>query len=328
MHARSLQLPTTALLLALLAGCETALPEGQWDNPHDPDGSAFHPPILGLRDTAIRDGETGVVSSHARGQAAEVQSCRWTLDGEPLESRDCSIRTKGWADGNHVVTVSATDTRGVGSPPVAANVWIGNQPPRLVAIGDWRVGSSAEVWRDLVATDPDGAITSLAWDTVPDRYSIVSGSVHLDPLPGGGRRRVYWIARDDDGATSASSFEVGFVPVSKPEIRLNLGGSGHLIGSEWQWTVSIAETKVFTIDVMVDPSGFLDEPFTVAVRGGAGFLPCTQIQYYPGNPPWTFRCSEASVSTWTSSQIVATVTNRYGESSSNSIQVNLRRKSN
>lgn len=325
MHAQLRQFLSITLFLALLSGCETGLPEGEWDNPHDPTGTAYHPPILGLRDTAIRDGETGVLQSFVRPQIASLESCRWTLDGEPLESRDCSIPTRGWKDGSHVVTLVATDVRGVASPRASANVWIGNQPPRLEEIDDWRVGASATVSKTLGAQDPDGSIAEISWDTVPERYSILSDLLHLGPLPGGGSRTVHWRARDDDGAVTTSSFVVGFVAAPTPDVRMTMNSSGVLHDSKWSYTVNMSMSEVFSFDVVVYPSDDLEDALNVTASGTQGSFNCTRSRYYQDHLPWRFQCKEASGFMWGGSEITATVTNRYGERTSVSVYVNVQR---
>lgn len=270
-----------ATVSLVLGGCLEIAREGDWNNPFDPGGANFHPPTIGLGDTAIRDAATGVLQAGAQSPVATIERCAWTVDGAGQDSAGCTLPTAGWSPGNHVVTISATDATGLASPIQTVNVWIGNQPPRLDPIADWRVGSSATVWKDLVARDLDGTIASVSWDTVPDRYSIVSESVHLDPLPAGGVRTVHWRAQDNDGDVSSSSFTVGFVPAPKPEISMSGNGTGMMNGSEWYWKVSIPETGIFSFQVSVDPSGFPDEPFTVVASGGGGGIPSLHADDLP-----------------------------------------------
>jgi len=299
-------------------------PEGDWNNPFDPAGTNYHPPTIGLGDTAIRDGASGVVLADARSPVSTIARCDWTLDGIAQASAACSLPTAGWSPGNHVVTISATDATGLAGPTSTVNVWIGNQPPRLEPIADARVAASAGVWRELAATDPDGTTASVSWDTVPGRYSIVSESVHLDPHPEGGIRTVYWRARDDEGDVSASSFTVGFVPAPEPAIRMHYNGTGTMVGSEWHWSISMRDKAVFEVEVEVPTiPGFPDEPITLSVSSVAGDLPCRRWNSLLSGPE-SFTCAEKSVTSWSNSQIVALATNRYGESSQTSIQVSRR----
>lgn len=313
------------VLLALLAGCDTGLPEGDWDNPHDPAGTAFFPPLVDLRDTAIRDGENGVVQSFVRPQVAPVDSCRWILDGEVLPTGDCSIPTKGWALGNHAVIVQASDTRGIASLPKTVNVWIGNQPPRLAPIPYRRQSSLEPLVVDLLAEDPDGAIVSVAWDTAWDRYANASTRVRIEPSTWGGNRTVWWRAIDDDGKSTDSSFTVGLVPPPTVEVSLDFATIGYATAMNGVWTVrardNLGNSIPLGVIVTVSMPSFPDEPFGApTVTGASGTLTC--------GPPSTddagrtsYRCGEKSDAPSSTTGFRATATNRFGAEGSGGLSV-------
>lgn len=324
MHYPLRQFLSMSMLGALLVGCEVGLPEGDWDNPHDPNGTAYFPPLVGLRDTSIRDPDTGIVQSFARGQVAAVESCRWTLDEVALDTRDCSIPVKGWADGNHVVTVSATDGRGVVGAIATANVWIGNLPPRLDPIADQRIPATDAFQIALSAKDPDGSILEIAWDTVPDRYAIRGDLVSRPALGFGGSETIHWRAVDDEGATTTSRFSLG--RVAAPEVVLEVDPltadlfGGHLLNPDLilkGWTVRMDSGAVFRTLVAAEVPGFPDEPVTVTVtRQWNEPLTCTQAdpaaRMLISRRSPTHRCTELAVSSWSYATFVATATNRFG----------------
>lgn len=327
------QFLSMSMLAAVLVGCEAGLPEGDWDNPHDPSGTAYHPPIVGLRDTVLRDGENGVVQSFVRPQVAPVDACRWILDGEVLDTRDCSIPSKGWAEGNHVVTVTATDVRGVVGVPTTANVWIGNLPPRLDSIADQRIPATDAFQIPLAAKDPDGSILEIAWDTVPDRYAIRGNLVSRPGRDAGGSETIHWRAVDDDGATTISSFSLG--RVAAPEIVLEVDQwssaliGGHMLepdGTLKSWQIRMDSGEVFGTLVAARVPGFPDEPVTVTVTGQWGQpLTCTQADPAARmRISWkspTHRCAEPRLSFWSDAVIVARATNRFGAASEATITV-------
>ena len=264
------------LVLAGLTGCATDVQEGRWDNPRDPEGTAYHPPVVGLRDTVIRDPEPGFVLARASSPVRRVASVEWTLDGVLQESRDTALSTAGWWPGSHRVTARATDELGIAGTTVQAEVWIGNLPPRLEPVGTLRQDLYTAADLTLRASDPDGPTPEVSWDTVPDRYSIRSERVRLDPVSGGGRRDVHWRAIDSDGAESRSSFQVRHLPMPtisvQPDMRHPdvLSASG--IGGTW--TVSLRSGAMVPLVVSAVVPGFPDEPVSVSTEG----IACTAAE--------------------------------------------------
>ena len=328
MCARICQFLSIALLLGLLSGCEAGLPEGEWDNPHDPDGTAYFPPIIGLRDTAIKDGASGQVQSFVRGQVAKVEACRWTVDGVSLETRTCSLSTTEWTLGNHVVTLSAFDTRGVSSPVTTAQVWIGNQPPKLGPIPYRRQSSMEELVQALVAEDLDGSIASVAWDTEPGRYGNESRLVRLPPSSWGGNRTIFWRAIDNEGASTESTFTVGLVPPPSLSIELDLRTIGSASSYNGVWTVGATDAggnpKALGVIVTVELSSFSDEPFDgPTVTGSSGALSCVlvSVENPGGNGRKTYNCAEKAGLQAASTTFLATARNRFGVTGSAGLSV-------
>jgi len=287
-------LPGAIFLLSALsmglAGCDGLSPKGEWDNPRDPQGINYNPPVVVLRDTVLRDGERGVVRAAISSRVSTIAEVRWTVDGGLQSSRDSALPTAGWAPGSHRVSVRAVDALGIGSPEVSANVWIGNLPPVLAPQGVVRQEWSAATLLSLAATDPDGAAPEISWDTVPGRFAIRSEQVQLDALPEGGWRMVFWRAIDADGAETRSSFEVRHLPeirisvqpdIFHPDVTGATGGGG-------SWSVSLQSGK--TLPLLVDAAipGFSDEPLVVTFAGVA----CASVD--PANPFYRFgayRCA-------------------------------------
>ncbi len=264
------------LVLTALTGCTTDVPEGDWDNPRDPEGTAYHPPAVGLRDTVIRDPESGLVLARASSPVRRVASVEWTLDGALHESRDTALSTAGWWPGSHRVTARATDELGIAGTTVQAEVWIGNLPPRLEPVATMRQDLYTTADLTLRASDPDGPNPEVSWDTVPDRYSIRTERVRLDPVPGGGRREIHWRAIDSDGAESRASFQVRHLPMPtisvQPDLRhpdvLSASGGGGT------WTVSLRSGAMVPLVVSAVVPGFSDEPVSVSIEG----IACTAAE--------------------------------------------------
>lgn len=294
------------LVLAGLTGCATDVPEGHWDNPRDPEGTAYHPPVVGLRDTVIRDPEPGFVLARASSPVRRVASVEWTLDGVLQESRDTALSTAGWWPGSHRVTARATDELGVAGTTVQAEVWIGNIPPRLDPVGTSRMDLYTTADLTLRASDPDGPTPEVSWDTVPDRYSIRTERVRLEPVPGGGRREVHWRAIDSDGAESRASFEVRHLPMPRIYVQVDMlhpdvltaqsGGGSSIAWLRGGGTIPLVVSAVVP--------GFPDEPMSVSTEGIActastgGFVYSTGVIIGP-IPETTHRCATGRSSSGT-----------------------------
>lgn len=295
-----------------LVACEYGVGPGRWDNPFDPEGTNYHPPTVGIQDTAIHDGESGILHARASSTVSTIARIEWTLDGNILPTDDSAISTGEWSPGMHAVIARATDARGLAGPAKRVDVWIGNKPPSLEPVDEVRIPSNQTFVRQLSATDPDGTIGSILWDTIPDRFSIESNGIELVPLTSGGWRIVHWKAIDNEGAQSVASFRVGFVPPPKIAVQPDISSVGvfSATGFNNSWDLRVAEGTKVDLMVSVEIEGFPDETLRVESGGKSCepeyndhsvWFPSTNYSRY-------FRCTSGSFG--------ATVSDRFGRSAS------------
>ncbi len=308
-----------ANILLCLSGCEWGVGSGNWYNPHDPDGTNYHPPIINLSDTAIHDTAKGYLHAHATSTVSHIARISWILDGTPLATTDSILPTAGWSLGSHTVSISATDATNLEGPTKTIKVWIGNQPPALQTVPSRRVAADRPAITQLLASDADGTITSVTWDTIPDRYSIESNSVDLPPLPDGGTRNFYWRATDNEGATTQADFQLTYVPAPTITMKPNRFASNVNGGSFT--TLKLEPGSPFPVLVVIDIPGFADEPLSLVVSEGSNNLTCvsTSSTYAEvlGMPSGrTFNCTGAATKTTGSTNnylyFEGKVTDRYG----------------
>lgn len=326
-------LPFAAVVaaFAFLSSCQFGK-EDEWNNPLDPRGGNFHPPVVALRDTSFQQGHSGRIPSNASSANSRVASVSWTVDGVERTGAGLFLDAAGWSVGEHQVVARATDSNGLAGDPDTATativadkppvpehlddtavernlsrvleatdsdgevvrylwalekggwtdsstdgrlvvdglvagdyvvrwgarddygnvatdsfrltVTVGNKPPVLDAtVRDTALPAGATLSVTVGASDPDGSVAAVEWDTASTGWArTTTGAIEI-ALPEGGSRTVRWRARDDEGATTADTFVVVFVPapaIGSVAIDSNLnvpGGVGDTVSFRWSGAV-------------------------------------------------------------------------------------------
>jgi len=318
-----------ASLLATLAACDPDVGPGRWDNPLDPEGSNYHPPTVSLKDTSLRQASGGKILAHATSRNSTIASVRWIRNDTLLANTDTILSTDGWKDGCYRLSAQAVDAMGLAGQAVQITVWIGNRLPELHASYSPVASSHAATVVSLSASDPDGSIASIAWDTVPDRYAFLTSRF---PLAGaaGSSRTVYWKAVDNDGAATIESFSVLFAAPPAVRIAPDLENSsiGTSFGSGASWTVYLTST-VLPLLVGAGIPGIPSASLEVVVKEGANTYPCVaSSRAFPGGPivqdEQRFACSLDAPGTNPRS-LVAQVVSPYGDTTRTSLLVTIQR---
>lgn len=272
-----------ALAASTFTACEYGVGPGTWNNPLDPDGTNYHPPVSRLADTAIHDGATGFVYARVSSPVSSIVRVDWTLDGVTLPIHDSILSTANWSPGSHSLSLKAVDAQGLAGPTRSVRVWIGNQAPFLQEVPFRRVASSDPASVVLSASDVDGGIASIAWDTVPDRYSIMTNSVNLPAMPDGGIRTIRWRATDNEGASSSAEFQIAFVPPPRISIEADWRTIGNGTSLNGTWNIQSSTGKIDVV-VEVDVPGFDDEGLSVEAFVDGSKLSCAPQTYHnPSN---------------------------------------------
>ena len=206
-----------SFLLVLLAACDPDVGPGRWDNPLDPEGSNYHPPTVSLNDTTIRNAIAGRITAHASSRNSTIASVRWIRNDTLLANTDTILSTDGWADGWYLLSAQAVDANGLASPIAKIGFWVGNQLPEFQGAYERFVSPGTSAFISLLPYDPDGTIISVAWDTVPDRYSFGTQDISFSAPPGS-RKHIYAKAVDNDGGVAEVIFSVYFT--SPPAVRM------------------------------------------------------------------------------------------------------------
>jgi hypothetical protein len=322
----------TAGLLALMAGCDQDVGPGRWDNSLDPDGSNFHPPSISLNDTVIRNSIDGQITAHATSRNSSIASVRWVRNDTLLADTDTILSTKGWTDGWYWLSAQAMDANGLASSVAKIGLWVGNRLPVFPGAYDHFAYPDTPDFISLSAFDPDGTIISVAWDTVPDRYSFGTQDFSVSGPPGS-RKYIYAKAVDNDGGAAEVMFSVYFT--SPPAVRMAIDvQDGSVVSSYGSSGTSSVRLNSNSLPILIGAGSpdFTDQSLLQVTLGDGDYIygcnPTTD-DFLSGTPvanEHRFLCY-VDPSTWTSSSrtLIAQAVTFYGDTASASLNVTILR---
>ena len=168
-----------------------------------------------VKDSDGVPGETISLSATASDVDGSIKRTQWLISDEVISNGPIAI--KKFSDGDTVVTITATDDRGLSaSASVTVSISAPNVPPVAGIVGGSRsVGDTDGIAGEIIslsatAVDSDGSISSTEW-LVSGEIVATGTSVKL-PLKDG-ITEVTFRATDDDGEQANTSVTI---TVSKP----------------------------------------------------------------------------------------------------------------
>lgn len=179
--------------------------DAAWNNPRDPQGWDYYPPVVALTDTSFYRTDTVVFVLQAQSGNSVIVERSWTLDGVLLQAGD-TLRSNGWSWGEHTLVVRVVDGNGL-SASDTAQISILNYAPLAEKIRDTVLASGEVYQRALRATDPDGSVVSYRWTSRVGSVENEQSTVVL-LAQDSGAVDVIWSASDSEGAVAADSFRV------------------------------------------------------------------------------------------------------------------------
>ena len=218
--SRSLGLPTTGWALGTYTVIAKAVDAN--GNTGAPDTATVTllanqaPQLIAASDTVVeRDLVRQLWATDADGSA--VQFLWGTVAGSWNDSSTSGLLTlAGLPHGVHAVYWAARDDSGAfATGSFKLSVTVGNHSPILTAtIGDTALAASKTLSVTVGASDPDGSITKLQWDTASTGYRYTTTKAITLAAPSGGELTVRWRAVDNQGGETADSFTTTFVPAA------------------------------------------------------------------------------------------------------------------
>jgi|GEM_PF-3045247 len=203
------------------------------------------PVLVACGDTTVDKGLERILS--ATDSDGEVVRYLWGVEkGVWMDSSESgSLSLFGLLAGDHVVYWGARDDAGkVATDSFTLSVIVGNLLPVLAEKIRDTVLSASQTFSVVVgASDPDGSISSFAWDTAATGCrNSTAGPISL-AIPKGDTAFVRWRARDDQGGETADTFRVIFVGtpvIDSLEVDSNLAsGSGDTGTISFRWNGSV-----------------------------------------------------------------------------------------
>jgi formylglycine-generating enzyme required for sulfatase activity len=190
-----------------------------WNNPNDPNGVNWHPPLVHApRDTSVAINDSAAFFANGSDENGRVVGYEWSLDhGKtwPVSSADSVPVRFCWGltqVGAHVIWVKDEDNDGLFSPPDSFTVTVHSYRPVVKHVNDTIVSQYATVAIHVVASDTNGAIAVYYWKT-GQAAEWTDSSVNPDLTfshPQGGALNVTWEAKDQRGLIAVDTFSLLF----------------------------------------------------------------------------------------------------------------------
>ncbi|MBN1128434.1 MAG: hypothetical protein JXA71_05575, partial [Chitinispirillaceae bacterium] len=235
---------TALVIAAALASCARLGDEREWNNPFDPGGTNWHPPVVTApRDTSVAVNDSVSLVATGSDDNGTVVKFWWSFDrgtswprhGTP--GRPARHAWGGTNVGPQVVWVRAQDNDGIFSSPDSCRITVHDYRPLVRKVNDTLVSQFATVAMDLMASDTNGTIVRYLWRTGKNgRWTDSSESPRLTcSHPEGGAVTVVWAAQDDDGFVSCDTFTILFNrgPVSVAMLSPADGDTAAFISFDW-----------------------------------------------------------------------------------------------
>ena len=201
-------LPLLSLLVLMLFQCAKEPGGFIQDNPLDPNGTNWHPPVV----KAMQDTNVAIIDSfyiHAVGvdtNGNKIERFFWALDGVTYKDSTDSgkIRTVFKTAGKKTVCVEVRDNYGRLSMPDSVQVIVHLYAPTVVVMSDTTVAITDSFFIHAVGGDTNGTIKKYVWalDGVNFKDSTDSGRIKTAFTSPGGKKVLVKV-RDDDGIESA-----------------------------------------------------------------------------------------------------------------------------
>lgn len=272
-------------LFFLILSCATLGPEKVWDNPSDPDGINYFPPVVSSKaDTTISVNDPLLLTADAFDQNGTVAAFCWSFDygtnwdttavGNPLQ--------KSWSNseiGMHSVWYCVIDNDGVISGADSFSVDVHSYIPVLIPLQDSSVSQNALVDVNFQVTDTNGTALKYYWksgagDVWSDSSDLPEASFANSE---GGPLQITWAAVDDDGYIVSDTFTLLFNrgPVSATLLEPSEGITAPFVTFDFASYTGKINFK-FSAN---DPDGEADMLVYKLLLGKEGSVP---VQVYSG----------------------------------------------
>src|SRR5690554_87200 len=209
-----------ATTIGFVVACTSIDNPKQWDNPLDPYGINYHPPkVYAGNDTTVAVNQE--IKIRPLGSNENVSVFCWKKgdnewDTLPVTEPYTLKWTKPADTGDHKIYIKAVNSSDQVSLPDSLTVTVVLYKPLIEKIADTSVNSSAEVFINFTAEDPDCEIVNYlinigdsGWDTITTA-SYTFSNINNGPL------EVIWAAVNTYDILTADTFEISFnrVPAS------------------------------------------------------------------------------------------------------------------
>ena len=206
------------VLLLLAAFCAQLPQEKGWNNPFDPYGTNYYPPVVSPKtDTLIKINDKISLSAQGSDENGTIKWYRWSFNGGATwDTVPADLPfDKSWSvseTGKNTVWFSSIDNDGLVSSPDSFIVSVHSYTPVLTKIQDTIVSQLATVNISMQVSDTVGNIIRYFMKT--DTGSVWSDSSDSPAFsfshPEGGALKVIWAAMDDDNNCVYDSFNISF----------------------------------------------------------------------------------------------------------------------
>jgi hypothetical protein len=231
-----------------------------WDNPFDPNGNNYFPPVVTAEDSILISINDRITVSGADNNGS-VEKYFWALDGKTFTDTTTEpyIQTSFSQFGEYPVQVQVQDNDGLISDPVQSLVCVESFKPKLDHVNDTCVAQYDTVQIQVKAEDSNesGKIEMYYWDSNGDGWddSTADFSNHFN-YSNGGPLPVILGVRDDDNEWATDTFTILFnrPPTSVAMVNPVDGGTAQYDDIN----INVCKGSVSLAFTGSDPDGELD----------------------------------------------------------------------